>query len=513
VSSEPAGPAGPQRRPGRLRLVLLPLVLIVGVTAIVYAVARARPLEKGAPAPSGTVALGDAASGRALFLAKCAGCHGAQAQGGVGPKLAGSGIALSAAQGTIESGRGVMPAGLVSGREESDVLAYLDTILAGGGATTGGAGTAAPPVTTAPATTGAAAGDAERGAATFASTCSGCHGDGGAGGVAPRLRGASIGVDEARTIITNGRGGMPAGLVSGATLEDVLAYLHERVFAAAGAPAAGGGTATLSGAGLSAVRLALTSPAPAGWRAWLEGAGGRDDLGPVPAGATRASLAGGGATPLGGGEVRVSVGRDAGRPALTGTLDPTVAEALTRLVLRDPSTPGRVALLAGAGDGAAVFARWTGLLIKAVDAGDLAGIHRSAEAVVNVVRGGPGRDVDGDGRVEAPGDGHGLLATGAGGYVDQERDVAQTVARVPGLDPAALRGARLVDGAGRATARFLGYVVLAAERLAVVPTPAGARADARTVDGYDGRIVAGQARVAQYTPLMAVIRLAPPGGG
>jgi mono/diheme cytochrome c family protein len=492
--------------------VLLPLVLIVGVTAIVYAIARARPLEKSAPAPSGTVALGDAAAGRTLFVAKCAGCHGAQAQGGVGPKLAGSGIPLSAAQGTIESGSGVMPAGLVTGREESDVLAYLDTILGGGGGTTSG-GAATAPATTAPTTTGAGTGDVARGAATFASTCSGCHGDGGAGGVAPRLRGASLGVDEARTIITNGRDGMPAGLVSGATLDEVLAYLHDRVFAAAGGAAAGGGTATLSGADLSAVRLVLASPAPSGWRAWIEGSGGRQDLGPVPAGARRASLAGGGATPLGGGEVRVSVGRAADRPALTGTLDPAVADALTRLVVRDPSTPANVALLAGAGDGMAVFARWTGLLLQAVDAGDLAGIHRSAEAVVNVVRGGPGRDIDGDGRVEAPGDGHGLLAVGAGGYVDQERDLAQTVARVPGLDPAALQGTRLVDGAGRATARFLGYVVAAAERMAVVAAPAGARADARTVDGYDGRIVAGQERVAQYTPLMAVIRLAPPAGG
>ena len=154
----------------------------------------------------------------------------------------------------------------------------------------------------------------------------------------------------------------------------------------------------------------------------------------MPPGATRASLASGGTTP-GGGEVRVSVGRDADRPALTGALDPTAADALTRLVVRDPSTPGHVALLAGAGDGAAVFARWTGLLLQAVDAGDLAGIHRSAEAVVNVVRGGPGRDLDGDGRVEAPGDGHALLAVGAGGYVDQERDVAQTVARLPASTP------------------------------------------------------------------------------
>ena len=211
MSSEPSEPAGPERRGGRLRLVLLPLVLIVGITAIVYAVARARPLEKGAPAPSGTVALGDAASGRTLFLAKCAGCHGTKPRAASGRSSRAAGSRCRPPR-DDRVGRGVMPAGLVSGREESDVLAYLDTILGGGG-TTGGAPATTAPATTGTTTTGGGAGDAARGAATFASTCSGCHGDGGAGGVAPRLRGASIGVDDARTIITNGRDGMPAGLV------------------------------------------------------------------------------------------------------------------------------------------------------------------------------------------------------------------------------------------------------------------------------------------------------------
>ena len=41
-----------------------------------------------APAP-GPVAAPVRAGGPALFAANCAGCHGAQAQGGVGPKLAG----------------------------------------------------------------------------------------------------------------------------------------------------------------------------------------------------------------------------------------------------------------------------------------------------------------------------------------------------------------------------------------------------------------------------------------
>ena len=42
-----------------------------------------------APATGTAVLAASAPDGPALFAANCAGCHGAQAQGGVGPKLAG----------------------------------------------------------------------------------------------------------------------------------------------------------------------------------------------------------------------------------------------------------------------------------------------------------------------------------------------------------------------------------------------------------------------------------------
>ena len=72
----------------------------------------------------------------------------------------------------------------------------------------------------------AAEGDAARGEQLFAENCSSCHGQGGTGGgVGPTLAGSGVSVAVARATIENGSGVMPADLVQGQELEDVLAYL------------------------------------------------------------------------------------------------------------------------------------------------------------------------------------------------------------------------------------------------------------------------------------------------
>ena len=72
---------------------------------------------------------GDTAHGTALFAAKCSSCHGKHGSGGIGPKLAGAAITLDAAKARIDAGASGMPAGLVTGQDENDVLAYLGKIL------------------------------------------------------------------------------------------------------------------------------------------------------------------------------------------------------------------------------------------------------------------------------------------------------------------------------------------------------------------------------------------------
>jgi mono/diheme cytochrome c family protein len=74
-------------------------------------------------------------------------------------------------------------------------------------------------------------GGAANGAQLFAENCASCHGERGAGGgVGPTLAGSEISLDEARATIENGSGVMPADLVTGQDLEDVLAFL-ETIFA------------------------------------------------------------------------------------------------------------------------------------------------------------------------------------------------------------------------------------------------------------------------------------------
>jgi mono/diheme cytochrome c family protein len=111
------------------RLVLVPALLFVVVSATGFTLAKLHPAKPEA-AKAGPIALGDAARGRAIFAKTCAGCHGAQAQGGIGPKLAGAQISLAAAQTQIDNGGGTMPPSLVQGAQEQDVLAYLSTIFA-----------------------------------------------------------------------------------------------------------------------------------------------------------------------------------------------------------------------------------------------------------------------------------------------------------------------------------------------------------------------------------------------
>ena len=110
---------------------LVPALLFLTVSAVTFALAQLHPAKPSVPA-SASVQLGDAYRGETVYAQSCASCHGAAAEGGLGPKLAGAPLTLAAAQARIESGGSVMPANLVTGRDREDVLAYLATILESG---------------------------------------------------------------------------------------------------------------------------------------------------------------------------------------------------------------------------------------------------------------------------------------------------------------------------------------------------------------------------------------------
>jgi cytochrome c551 len=115
----------------RIRLVVVPACLFVAFAGAALALAKLHLAKPGAPKASGAVKLGDAYRGETVFTQRCAGCHGDGGKGGSGPRLAGSGVSIAAAKAQIDKGGGVMPANLVRGRSERDVLAYLQTILSG----------------------------------------------------------------------------------------------------------------------------------------------------------------------------------------------------------------------------------------------------------------------------------------------------------------------------------------------------------------------------------------------
>jgi mono/diheme cytochrome c family protein len=124
-----AAPESPRRR--LVRLVVVPAALFIGVSATVFTLAQIHPAKPEVAAASGPVKIGDARAGQVTFAKTCAGCHGAGGKGGgIGPRLAGASITLARAKAQIDAGSGAMPPALVSGTNEENVLAYLDTIFA-----------------------------------------------------------------------------------------------------------------------------------------------------------------------------------------------------------------------------------------------------------------------------------------------------------------------------------------------------------------------------------------------
>jgi mono/diheme cytochrome c family protein len=117
----------------RFRLLVVPAILFAVVSGTVFVLAELHPAKDDGAAASTPAGEGNAANGEQLFAENCATCHGEGGTGGgVGPRLAGSEVAIADARSTIENGSGVMPADLVSGQELEDVLAYLETIGGGG---------------------------------------------------------------------------------------------------------------------------------------------------------------------------------------------------------------------------------------------------------------------------------------------------------------------------------------------------------------------------------------------
>ncbi len=114
-----------------MRRLWRPLVVGTVIAVAVFALAEAQIFAPSA-SPAPTASSGDVQHGKAVFAATCAGCHGMGGVGGVGPRLVGTGLTAAEVSDRVERGAGVMPAGLVSGQDEADVVAYVVSISASG---------------------------------------------------------------------------------------------------------------------------------------------------------------------------------------------------------------------------------------------------------------------------------------------------------------------------------------------------------------------------------------------
>ena len=372
-------------------------MLFVGVSLVVYGLARWQPFEPGAPAAA-QAPPGDAVKGKAVFARACAVCHGASAEGGVGPALAGSGVEAGEVIAVVGAGRGVMPAGLVEGQEAADVAAYVSSISG-------------------------------------------------------------------------------AGAESATTPE---------------APGAAAGRVTFTGERASGVSVRLSEDSPADWTVWLEGSAGRLPVATIPAGGRTAAAASVDGDPLIGRYDTALVGVDPGAPELSGTLAPRRSDDLLSLLVDDPSSPGGGSALESADAQIAILREHVRFLVAARDEGNLANVRFHGEHMVNISRGRPLRDVDGNGDPSNPGDGLGLI-DGRDAHLPRISTLAGPTVAPAVRDLSAL--VALIAGQG--------------ERCGTAGTVDDARPAIAAIERADARLAAAWSRLRDRAERAAVIELEP----
>ena len=109
-----------------MRNPLVPFAVLAVVAVLTFGLAQWTPFAPSTPSTPTTT--GSVARGEGVFSTACAGCHGADASGGVGPALVGSGLGAEEVAGIVAVGRGAMPGGLVEGQEAADVSAYVASL-------------------------------------------------------------------------------------------------------------------------------------------------------------------------------------------------------------------------------------------------------------------------------------------------------------------------------------------------------------------------------------------------
>ena len=104
------------------------LAALIGVIVILSLVLSAC----GGSSSSANTPTSDTTAGKTAYASlPCVGCHGANAEGGVGPKLAGLNISFDRFQSFVRNGREQMPpfgTDVVSDQQLTDIYAWLTSL-------------------------------------------------------------------------------------------------------------------------------------------------------------------------------------------------------------------------------------------------------------------------------------------------------------------------------------------------------------------------------------------------
>jgi mono/diheme cytochrome c family protein len=269
----------------------------------------------------------------------------------------------------------------------------------------------------------ATGGNVGNGATLFAANCAGCHGpEGAGGGIGPKLAGVPRDGAGIAAVIAAGQGAMPAGLVNGTDAADVVAYVVS-IGGGATPPATTtpttpatipAGIANFTGDRLRGLTIRLDNPAPAGWSVWVDGTAGPQKIAAIDTGATVVVVRDAGLDSLVDETDALLVGVSAEAPALRAD----IPSSLTELLVSSKVAPNGVSLLESSRLQIVVLLEHIGFLEKALAEQNLANVRFHGEHMVNISRGDPLEDVDGNGEASNPGDGVGLIGPpGRPGYL------------------------------------------------------------------------------------------------
>jgi plastocyanin len=137
---------------------------------------------------------------------------------------------------------------------------------------------------------------------------------------------------------------------------------------------------------------------------------------------------------------------------LSGALPELALVHIRHVLFSIGSTPNKIGFALGLRQETDELQRHAQFLKDAFDAGDFALVKVHAEHLINIIDGSQARDVNGDGKVQNPGDGFGLLQNGnQDGYIKGMIDHAGLAAGAPDATPAIKLHAGHVEIAGENT--------------------------------------------------------------